>query len=227
MTVARATKSSALGRRRRPNVKVEEELLGGSERVIVGMDEVGRGAWAGPVTVGAVAVGARELRRIPRGVRDSKQLTPQQRESLYGPLTSSVLAYSFGHATASECDEFGLTMALKLAAHRSLCALRTGFDAVILDGAFDYTGASARCVVRGDQQCRLIAAASVLAKVTRDEWMIDAAVDHPGYGFEHNKGYISAGHRAAVEQIGFSPIHRRSWSVALFEQLEEAELGQV
>ncbi|MGA8295611.1 MAG: ribonuclease HII [Acidimicrobiales bacterium] len=201
----------------KPTRKVESELLAGPDRVVVGVDEVGRGAWAGPLTVGAAAVGAAELKRLPVGIRDSKALTSKQREALYGPLTETVRAYSLGHASSAECDELGMSLALRLAAHRALSRLRTAFDAVIVDGSFDFTGASARCVVRGDERCVLVASASIIAKVTRDEWMLDAAIDHPDYGFEHNKGYISAEHREAVERFGFSPIHRRSWSVALAE----------
>jgi ribonuclease HII len=206
-----------------PTTEIETELLSGTCRVIVGIDEVGRGAWAGPLTVGAVAVGATELRRLPDGVRDSKQLSPQQRESLFEPLTDAVLAYSFGHVSSSECDELGLTRALALAAKRALGSLRSDFDSVMIDGLIDYTETNARCVVRGDAQCALIASASVLAKVTRDEWMKEAAVEHPGYGFEHNKGYVSPGHKAAVQRIGMSPIHRQSWNVALLEPVADDE----
>jgi ribonuclease HII len=210
-----------------PTIDVETELLSETCRVIVGVDEVGRGAWAGPLTVGAVAVGASELRRLPNGVRDSKMLTPRQRETLFDPLTEAVLAYAFGHATASECDALGISRALALAANRALTSLRMQFDAVIIDGSVDYTGTNARCVVDGDARCAIVASASVLAKVTRDEWMIDAAVEHPGYGFEHNKGYVSAAHRAAVERIGLSPIHRRSWNVALSGPMADLGRGQV
>jgi ribonuclease HII len=205
-----------------PTIDVETELLG-SCRVIVGVDEVGRGAWAGPLTVGAAAVGASELRRLPEGVRDSKQLTPQQRESLFDPLIDALLGYSFGHVTASECDALGLTRALVLAAQRALGSLHLDFDSVIIDGSIDYTETNARCVVRGDAQCALVASASVLAKVTRDEWMKEAAVEHPGYGFEHNKGYVSAGHKAAVQRLGMSAIHRQSWNVALLEPMADEE----
>lgn len=210
-----------------PTVDVETELLSGTCHIIVGVDEVGRGAWAGPLTVGAVAVGASELRRLPRGVRDSKSLTPMQRASLFDPLTEAVLAYAFGHVSASECDALGMSRALVLAAKRALSSLRTDFDAVLIDGSIDYTETNARCIVRGDEQCALVASASVLAKVTRDEWMIDAAIAHPEYGFEHNKGYVSAGHRAAVERFGLSAIHRRSWNVASLIPMAEPAPGQV
>lgn len=197
-----------------PTTELEQELLAGSCRVIVGIDEVGRGAWAGPLTVGAAAVSAAELSRLPPGVRDSKMLTPLQRWALYSPLADAVLAYALGHATPRECDLLGLTAALKLAARRALGALRVDFDAVIIDGPIDYTETNARCVVDGDATCALVASASVLAKVTRDEWMIDAALDYPGYLFEFNKGYISPAHRAAVASLGLSFIHRWSWNVA-------------
>jgi ribonuclease HII len=197
-----------------PTTEVEENLLSGSCRVIVGVDEVGRGAWAGPLTVGAAAVGRAELFALPPGVRDSKMLTSLQRSALYGPISAAVRAYAFGHATPRECDLLGLTAALRLAARRALGALRTDFDAVIIDGPIDYTETNARCVVDGDATCALVAAASVLAKVTRDEWMIDAAIDYPGYFFECNKGYTTAAHRAAVARIGLSYIHRISWNVA-------------
>lgn len=211
-----------------PTIEVETELLSGTCRVVVGVDEVGRGAWAGPLTVGAVAVSASELRRLPNGVRDSKTLTPNQRASLFGPLSEAVLAYAFGHVAASDCDALGMTEALKLAAKRALSSLRTSFDAVIIDGKIDYTETNARCVVDGDALCATVASASVLAKVTRDEWMLDAAVEHPGYDFEHNKGYVSAAHRAAVKRIGLSPIHRKSWNVAWMDaEAADALPGQV
>ena len=210
-----------------PTVDVETELLSGSCRVIVGVDEVGRGAWAGPLTVGAVAVSWSELRRLPDGVRDSKALTARQRESLYCPLTDAVRAYAFGHVSALECDAMGMSAALVLAAQRALSGLRSEFDTVIIDGPIDYTNTNARCVIDGDERCALVASASVLAKVTRDEWMIDAATDHPRYGFEHNKGYVSAAHRAAVGRFGLSPIHRRSWNVRSSDSVVESAPRQV
>lgn len=223
-------KAAGIGSKREvplPTIELETELLAGNCRVIVGVDEVGRGAWAGPLTVGAVAIGASELRRLPGGVRDSKALTPQQRQALFEPLTDAVRAYALGHASAYECDALGVSRALVLAAKRALSSLRLAFDAVLIDGLVDYTDMNARCLVRGDERCVLVASASVLAKVTRDAWMIDAAIDHPGYGFDQNKGYVSAAHREAVERLGLSPIHRRSWNVAALVSMAEPASSQV
>ncbi|QES47857.1 ribonuclease HII [Streptomyces venezuelae] len=183
-------------------------------RVIAGVDEVGRGAWAGPVTVCAAITG---LRRPPEGLTDSKLLTPKRRDELAEVLEGWVTAHSLGHASPEEIDELGMTAALRLAAVRALDGLPVRPDAVILDGKHDYLGRpwQVRTVIKGDQSCVAVAAASVIAKVRRDRMM--AELSEPGGGIEQfafaaNAGYPSPVHRAALEQLGPTPYHRLSWS---------------
>ncbi len=197
-----------------PNWRLVRELFAEGCALVGGLDEVGRGAWAGPVTIGIVVVEAACLPKAPRGVRDSKLLAERARESLYGPLVSWCPAAATGEASPQECDELGMTAAQQLAASRALARLSLQPEILIVDGKWDYTGhPGARAVIGADATCFPVAAASVLAKVTRDRQMIAHAPTWPAYGFERNKGYASAAHRAAVASNGMSPLHRRSWSV--------------
>ncbi|PYC76928.1 ribonuclease HII [Streptomyces tateyamensis] len=194
-----------------PTHRVERSLRRTGAGVVVGLDEVGRGAWAGPVTVGAAITGQR---RPPEGLTDSKLLTPRRREQLAPVLADWVTAYALGQASALECDELGMTAALRLAATRALEALPVRPDAVILDGKHDYLGGPwrVRTVIKGDQSCVCVAAASVLAKVHRDRQMSELAPEFPGYAFEDNAGYPSPVHRAALEELGPTAHHRLSWA---------------
>lgn len=199
-----------------PTFVAVEELFAAGCRWVVGLDEVGRGAWAGPVAVGVVAVHPDAVGDMPEGVRDSKLLAEPAREALFEPLRAWCPAYAVGEASALECDELGLTAAQALAAGRALAALGVEPDAIIVDGSFEYTGhPAARTLVGADASCAVVAAASVLAKVTRDRQMISHHWDLPGYAFVRNKGYASPEHRRAVVQLGLSGLHRRTWSVAL------------
>jgi len=194
---------------------LERKLFAAGATVVAGVDEVGRGAWAGPVSVGVALVSAAQLRRLPKGIRDSKLLSPQQRERLFAPLAAAVLAYAVGHASATECDELGMTAAQRLAACRAFEAVGEETDELVVDGNFNFTGRpGARCLVGADRTSVVVAAASVLAKVTRDRLMVEAAPQYPTYRFESNKGYPSPVHRAALASHGLSAIHRRSWSFA-------------
>ncbi|MFF4652471.1 ribonuclease HII [Streptomyces sp. NPDC001380] len=194
-----------------PTHSVERSLRRAGAAVVAGVDEVGRGAWAGPVTVCAAVTG---LRRPPEGLTDSKLLTPRRRTELSGVLAGWVTAHALGHASAEECDALGMTAALRLAAVRALEGLPVRPDAVILDGSHDYLGGpwKVRTVVKGDQKCVSVAAASVLAKVHRDAAMAELGADLPVYGFADNAGYPSPVHRAALAEHGPSPWHRLSWS---------------
>ncbi|WP_431948494.1 ribonuclease HII [Actinacidiphila sp. bgisy167] len=180
-------------------------------KVIAGVDEVGRGAWAGPVTVCAAVTG---LRRPPDGLTDSKLLTVKRRSELAGVLTGWVNSFALGHASPQEIDELGMTAALRLAATRALDALPVRPDAVILDGKHDYLGGPwhVRTVVKGDRSCVAVAAASVIAKVRRDTMMAELGLDYAPFGFEANAGYPSPVHRAALEELGPTPLHRLSWA---------------
>lgn len=194
-----------------PTHSVERSLRRSGASVVVGLDEVGRGAWAGPVTVGAAVTG---LRRPPEGLTDSKLLTERRRGALAPVLADWVSAYALGEASAQECDELGMTAALRLAALRALEALPVRPDAVILDGKHDYLGGpwKVRTVIKGDQSCVCVSAASVLAKVHRDGQMAQLAPQYPEFGFEDNAGYPSPVHRAALEEHGPTELHRLSWA---------------
>jgi ribonuclease HII len=195
---------------RPPNLAVERQLWDDGHEVVVGVDEVGRGAWAGPVSVGAVVL-PRD-RRV-NGVRDSKELTLGEREKLHGRILGWALAAAVGHASPQECDELGMTAALGLAGHRALDALGVSADRVLLDGNHDYLGLGRRCrtIIGGDRRSLSIAAASIVAKVTRDRMMAEEAEHFPAYGFESNRGYPAPVHRCALAAHGPTTIHRRSW----------------
>ncbi|BAJ31170.1 MULTISPECIES: ribonuclease HII [Kitasatospora] len=194
-----------------PTHAVERSLHQAGARVVAGLDEVGRGAWAGPVMVGAAVTG---LRRPPEGLTDSKLLTERRRAALAPVLEEWVTAYAIGSASALECDELGMTAALRLAAVRALEELPVRPDAVILDGKHDYLGGPwrVRTVIKGDQSCVCVSAASVLAKVRRDALMAELGSGHPEFAFAENAGYPSPTHRAALEEHGPTEHHRLSWA---------------
>jgi len=193
------------------------------------MDEVGRGAWAGPVVVGVVVMTA-ACGRLPSGTADSKLLTPRAREELEDDLVGWCAAWGIGEATCTEIDEHGLSRALHLAAHRALDALPARPDALIVDGPFDFVGAAADPPrgpavpggppvvvpkIGADRTAGTVAAASILAKLSRDAQMRSHADRLPGYGFERNKGYGTRDHAAGIAACGLSAQHRRTWSFAL------------
>ncbi len=175
--------------------------------VVAGVDEVGRGSWAGPLTVG-VAVVPRDKRVYK--VRDSKMLTEFEREALFERIVDWVEDWAVGHATPAECDELGMSDAQRLAGQRALSGLRVPPQQVLLDGRWDFIGGS-KMIVRGDAKSLSIAAASILAKVSRDRMMRAAAESFPGFNFEGNKGYPCPTHKAALQAWGPTVIHRRSW----------------
>ena len=192
-----------------PSLALERALWDEGCEVVVGVDEVGRGSWAGPISVGA-AVLPRD-RRVYK-VRDSKMLTEEERERLYRRLTEWCQAWAVGHASQEECDELGMSAAQKLAARRAVEGLGVEPDVVLVDGLWDFVGARrVRRIVKGDASCLSIATASVLAKVTRDRIMRAEAHHYPGYDFELNKGYPCPRHKAALAAWGPTAIHRRAW----------------
>ena len=196
-------------KRKAPGLGVERELWTSETTVVVGVDEVGRGAWAGPLSVGAAVVP--KDRRLYK-VRDSKMLTEDEREALFARVAEWVSVWSVGHASPRECDELGMSAAQKLAARRAIDGLGVAPDHVLIDGNWDFVGGgNTRRIVRGDATCLSISAASVLAKVTRDRIMRDLAPSFPGYNFEGNKGYPGPRHKAALAAMGPTTIHRRSW----------------
>jgi ribonuclease HII len=192
-----------------PSLAVERELWAQGHDVVVGMDEVGRGSWAGPLSVGAAVVPAD--RRVYK-VRDSKMLTEPEREAIFERIASWCRAWAVGHASQEECDELGMSAAQKLAAARALDGLGLDADRVVLDGNWDFVGRGTTIkMVKADARCLSVAAASILAKVTRDRIMRAEAEHYPGYDFELNKGYPCPRHKAALRGYGPSAIHRRAW----------------
>ncbi|HWL02399.1 MAG TPA: ribonuclease HII [Microbacteriaceae bacterium] len=208
-----------------PTLEVELELvaqLGARMRteggLIIGMDEVGRGAVAGPVAVGAVALDPAAV-EVPDGLRDSKLLTERRREALYPVVTGWGTARGVGLASSQEVDELGIIGALGLAGARALVRLHeagVGIRAsvVLLDGSHDWLTPALRHAprirtrVKADRDCASVAGASVLAKVHRDRLMATSDIEHPGYGWARNKGYGAPDHLAAVRSAGPSPLHR-------------------
>jgi len=172
---------------------------------VAGVDEVGKGAWAGPLSVGVVPVEDRL-----KGVRDSKLLSPDRRSLMAEKIRDWAVASAVGNATARECDELGMSDAQKLAARRALNSLDYAPDALLADGKWNFINADVM-IVRGDRKSLAIAAASILAKATRDLQMTHYAETYPWYQFDGNKGYPSPSHQAALQVYGPSPIHRTSW----------------
>lgn len=204
-----------------PTMEVELELHNAGIRYVIGCDEVGRGALAGPVAVGVTVLDA-AVGAFPAGLRDSKLLSEHRREAL-APLCSAwVLHAAVGLASNAEVDALGLTACLGLAGKRALVQLHEqGADilasTVLLDGSHDWLSPALttrpRVItrVKADRDCGSVAAASVIAKVHRDRLMIARDVVTPGYGWTGNKGYGSAAHLAAIAALGPTDFHRRSW----------------
>lgn len=190
-----------------PGLRVERELWADGFETVVGVDEVGRGSWAGPLSVG-VAVVPRDKRVYK--IRDSKLLTEPERELLFERIANWCADWAVGHASQVECDELGMSEAQRLAARRALEQLECPPDRVVVDGNWDFVG-GARRLVRGDRTCLSIAAASILAKVTRDRIMRTEAEHYPFWNFAANKGYPCPIHKAALQAWGPSAIHRRAW----------------
>jgi ribonuclease HII len=196
---------------RAPTRLLEKELWAAGHDVIVGIDEVGRGAWAGPLMVGAAIL---PRHRRVNGVRDSKALTESDREFLFDRIASWCDAWAVGGASQEECDQLGMAEAQRLAARRALAALGVTPDAAVVDGKWNFIGTDVAHVemrVKADLTCLPVAAASILAKVTRDRIMREQAVHYPQWGFESNKGYPCPVHKAGLQAYGPSAIHRRTW----------------
>lgn len=198
-----------------PGLEQERALLRQGYRLVAGVDEAGRGAWAGPVYAGAVILplDQPDLRDALQGVTDSKQLSPQRREILERVIYDVALAVGLGSATAAEIDRLGILTATRAAMQRAIGALAPSPEALVLDYV-RLTGVALpqRSLPKADRLCLSVAAASIVAKVQRDRWMVELDRRHPGYGFARHKGYGTAVHRAALTQLGPSPVHRLSWS---------------
>lgn len=216
-----------------PSLRVERSLQRQGYRLLAGMDEVGRGALAGPVTVGVVVIDE-VCRSAPKGVRDSKLLRHQARVELVPRIHRWARGYAVGHASPAEIDRVGIIAALRLAGTRALAALSIVPDLVVLDGNHDWLTDPARVgllafgedpgdgagptppvttMIKADLRCSSVAAASVLAKVARDDLMVGHAGEHPAYGWAGNKGYAAPEHIAALAAHGPCVLHRRSWQL--------------
>lgn len=208
-----------------PRLTLERRLLR-EHAIVIACDEVGRGALAGPVAVGAAVIDApRSRKRIPQGLRDSKLVPEPKRADVAARAASWVSASAVGWASSAEIDEFGIMRALGLASLRALADLRAHGvipeDAIVLlDGNYDYItpagadGLVVRPVIKADRDCASAAAASVIAKVARDALMTGLHAELPAYNWDRNKGYASPDHRDAIREHGISVHHRASWSIA-------------
>ncbi|WP_426298121.1 ribonuclease HII [Arthrobacter sp. R-11] len=229
---AAATKASAA-----PTLDIERSFLAPGVRLLAGVDEVGRGAFAGPVSVGIAVVDLQEQSLLD-GVRDSKLLKAEDRERLEPLVRGWAVAAAVGHASAAEIDGLGIIAALRLAGNRAwseLLAAGTRPDVVLLDGSHDWLSPPAQVSlfdteaaadpgvtecdapvhtrVKADMSCLSVAAASVLAKVARDRMMLDLHSEFPGFAWNENKGYGTTAHREALRAAGPSSYHRSSWNL--------------
>ncbi|MSY53165.1 MAG: ribonuclease HII [Actinobacteria bacterium] len=213
-----------------PTLDLERELIASGAQYVAGVDEVGRGALAGPVSVG-VAIVCSDTGPVPTGLRDSKQISRQAREKLIAPVSAWVVEYAIGHVAASEIDQIGIVPALRLAWVRAHQQLAIKPDHVILDGKHNWLiepesnlltavnppiseiEVPVTMRVKADATCAAVSAASVLAKVARDELMREAALIYPDFGWEGNVGYGSAEHMAAIARLGATDLHRKSWNL--------------
>jgi ribonuclease HII len=200
-----------------PGLHFEKTLRESGAELVAGIDEVGVGAWAGPVVVGAVIL--EPGRRIYK-VRDSKLLDPPRREWLAERVRERSLAWGIGVSWPHEIDSEGLSEAQRRAARRAIEALGITPDACLVDGKWNFIGDGARMIVRGDSESVSIACASLVAKAFRDQLMSDLAPLYSGYSFELNKGYPSPLHKWALAAIGPSSLHRRLFTPVrrLFEE---------
>ncbi|MFC6706293.1 ribonuclease HII [Flexivirga alba] len=224
---SRTSRPTAPSRSSKPSLRVERSLQREGYRLIAGMDEVGRGALAGPVSVGVVVIDE-HTRTVPQGVKDSKLLSPMARERMVPAVRRWATDYAVGHASAQEIDDVGIMVALRRAGTRALEALRVIPDLVVLDGNHDWLTDPERegllallddsprippvtTLIKADMKCSSVAAASVLAKVERDAMLVGFHDDFPQYNWAGNKGYSAPDHLAALEAHGPCVLHRRSW----------------
>jgi ribonuclease HII len=208
-----------------PSLTLERRLLK-EHPLVIACDEVGRGALAGPVAVGAAVIGPdRSRKRIPAGLRDSKLVPEPRRADVAARASAWVAASAVGWASSAEIDEIGIMRALGLAALRAIADLRAHgivpeSAIVILDGNYDYitpaggSGLRVTPVIKADRDCASAAAASVIAKVARDTVMTGLHDELPAYHWSRNKGYASPDHREAIRSHGVSAHHRQSWAIA-------------
>ncbi|MDT8857442.1 ribonuclease HII [Paracoccaceae bacterium Fryx2] len=192
-----------------PDFAHEAAALAGGAVFVIGVDEAGRGPLAGPVTAAAVRLFPGS---IPPGLNDSKKLSARQREALFDLIMSQAQT-CIAHASVAEIDALNILRASHLAMERAVAGLPCVADHALIDGHLIPRGLTCRAsaLVKGDARCVSIAAASILAKVARDRIMVDLAQQHPGYGWAQNAGYPTKAHLAALQDLGVTPHHRRSF----------------
>lgn len=181
--------------------------------MILGIDEAGRGPWAGPLVVGAVVLGDVQI----EGLTDSKKLTKKKRELLYDEVVSKSLAWASGWVSAAELDDLGMSEALRLATRRAVEQITVPYSEIIIDGTVNFLAGTGKGVyvttmAKADLLIASVSAASIIAKVERDRYMVEQDEDYPGYGFGSHAGYGTARHREAIEKLGVTPLHRLSFA---------------
>ena len=181
--------------------------------MILGIDEAGRGPWAGPLVVGAVVLGGVQI----EGLTDSKKLTKKKREELYDIIREQAVACATGWVSAAELDEVGMSEALRLATRRAVEQIKAPYTEIIIDGTVNFLagtgkGAYVQTMKKADLLVPSVSAASILAKVERDRFMAEQDAMYPGYGFGGHAGYGVAKHRVAIEELGVTPLHRLSFA---------------
>lgn len=195
--------------KRKPHTKEEQTLRQRGWKHVAGVDEAGKGSWAGPIVAGAVILSAEF---IPKIVNDSKVLTPRQREKMFVHITRTAVAWSVGVVSHEQIDQKGIQWANIKAMHHALQGLHVFPDAVLVDAIkLKYGRRPVKAIIDGDAKVLSIAAASIVAKVVRDALMDGEHRLYPQYGFNIHKGYGTAKHLAALTKYGPSPIHRRSF----------------
>jgi len=197
-----------------PHLREERALIGRGYRRIAGLDEAGRGSWAGPVVAAAVVLPL-EWRDLPAkllGVRDSKLLTPRRREEALEKVIEVAMGIGMGVVPPQFIDERGIVAATRLAMRRALDALPLKPDYLLVDFlSLPEESLPHKSIVRGDNLSLSIACASIVAKVERDRMMIASEAEYPGYGFARHKGYGTPQHREALASLGLTPLHRLSF----------------
>lgn len=199
-----------------PTLDFEEELWNSGYSAVAGLDEVGRGCFAGPVVTGAVIF--KKGSEIPEGIRDSKLLTPEKRKKLSKEIKDYCLAWSIGESSVELINESGIVQATQKAFYQSVQDLNITPDFLLMD-AFYIDGIEKekqKPIIHGDALCISIAAASIIAKVYRDELMEKLALQYPEYGLDKHKGYGTKQHRDAIKKHGLTNIHRKSFKLQKF-----------
>ena len=207
-----------------PTTATEQRLLSIGHHYVVGIDEVGKGAWAGPLVIGVAVltndvIQSKDPGALMGGARDSKQLSEMRREEMFDHVAATCAAWSIGYVTHAECDALGMNAAQRLATKRAIESLAKQIDVskatAVIDGRWDFVSPHISQVVtqvKADASVLSVSAASVLAKVSRDRMMREYANDYSLWSFETNKGYPCPKHRTALQGYGPSALHRTSWA---------------